>query len=153
MKYIKILIVMFITMICTSCLESNLEGLDTYTGNEITSVQGVYYRYYSSDKINASGQVAVKQVSLNVSNTDKDANTGRLNFTVTIPTNFPEAEKEKIKSSELVVVFNISTAAIIEPVDGAPKLGTPGDWNKPNRYKVTAADGSQIIWTVTLDLK
>ncbi|MDE7236705.1 MAG: hypothetical protein K2N66_02660, partial [Paramuribaculum sp.] len=55
-------------------------------------------------------------------------------------------------TSELVVVLNISTAAVIEPLDGAPALGVPGDWSKPNKYQITAANGKKKVWTVTLEL-
>lgn len=153
MKHLKFFMMSLVVLVCTSCLENNLEELKTYTGNEITSIQGVYYRYYSSDIIEASGESAVKQVSLNVSDSQKDIEKGFLNFTVSLPTNFPEEEKNDINSSNLVVVLNISTAALIEPVGDAPKLGTPGNWSKPNEYKVIAADGNEKIWTVTMNFK
>lgn len=43
---------------------------------------------------------------------------------------------------------SISTAARLTPLDGAPKLGVPGDWSKPNKYLVTAASGAQKEWTI-----
>lgn len=153
MKYLKFFMMTLVVMVCTSCLENNLEELKTYTGNEITSIQGVYYRYYSSDIIDASGEQAVKQVSLNVSNTQKDAEAGTLNFNVSLPTNFPEEEKANVNAGNLVVVFNISTAAVIEPIGSSPKLGTPGDWSKPNEYRVKAADGNKKVWTVTMNFQ
>lgn len=45
--------------------------------------------------------------------------------------------------SNVVVSLNISTAAMIQPIDGAAVLGKPGDWSKPNKYEITAADGSK----------
>lgn len=153
MKYLNFFMMTLVAMVCTSCLESNLEELETYTGNEITSVQGVYYRYYSSDIINASGEQAVKQVSLSVSNIQKNVEAGTLNFNVSLPTNFPEEEKNNVNVGNLVVVFNISTAAVVEPLDNSPKLGTPGDWSKPNKYKVKAADGDEKIWTATMNFR
>jgi len=51
------------------------------------------------------------------------------------------------------VIVNISTAAIVSPIEGAPQFGKPGDWSKPNRYKVKAANGDEQIWTVSLTFK
>ncbi|WP_410520867.1 DUF5018-related domain-containing protein [Bacteroides cellulosilyticus] len=28
-------------------------------------------------------------------------------------------------------------------------MGKPGDWSKPNKYEITAADGSKKVWTIT----
>lgn len=151
-QFVNIFIVISMTLLCSSCLTKNLEELETYTGNEITGVQGVYYRYYSTETIPASGEPVVRQVSLTVSDAQQNIENGTLDFTVSLPTNFPEAEKGNVSASELVVVVNISTAALIKPVGDAPTLGTPGDWSKSNQYKVTAANGDEKIWTLTMNL-
>ena len=44
--------------------------------------------------------------------------------------------------------FNLSTAAVIAPQDGAPTLGTPGDFSTTRRYVVTAAYGTKKDWTI-----
>ena len=44
--------------------------------------------------------------------------------------------------SSLWVYVSISDAATVTPLDGAPKLGTPGDFSANRTYRVTAADGS-----------
>ena len=51
----------------------------------------------------------------------------------------------------VVVAVTISTAATIKPINGAPKLGVPGDWTKDNQYEVTAADGTKKTWTIVLE--
>ena len=43
---------------------------------------------------------------------------------------------------------NLSTAAVIAPQDGAPTLGTPGDFSTTRRYVVTAANGTKKDWTI-----
>ena len=152
-KYLNLFIVSLMTILFSSCLESNLEELETYTGNDITSIQGVYYRYYSSETIPVSGEQVVSQTALTISNTNQDADAGVFDFTVSLPTDFPESEKGNVSSSELVVVVNLSAAAIIEPIGDAPALGAPGDWSKPNQYRVTAANGNEKVWTLTLNLE
>lgn len=150
-KYLSLFIMSLMTVLFSSCLESNLEELETYSGNEITSIQGVYYRYFSTETIPASGEQVVLQTSLTISDTQQDAEAGTMDFTVTLPTDFPESEKGNISSSELVVVVNLSAAAVIEPIGDAPALGTPGDWSKPNQYRVTAADGNEKVWTLSMN--
>ena len=53
--------------------------------------------------------------------------------------------------SNVVVAVTISTAATIKPINGAPKLGVPGDWSKDNQYEVTAADGTKKTWTIVVE--
>ena len=44
--------------------------------------------------------------------------------------------------------MDLSTAARITPLNGAPKLGNPGDFSaKEFKYQVTAADGTKKEWT------
>lgn len=151
MKTILNFIILALTsMALSSCLESDLEELDTYTGKDITGVAGVYHRYYGTDKIPGSGEVQVLQVALNYGNFEANSETGTCKFTCQIPSNFPEPQLSHFSLSNVVVVLNISTAAVIKPIEDAPKLGVPGDWSKPNKYEVTAADGSKKIWTCTL---
>lgn len=150
-KYLFILLAFLGCMTMTSCLESGWEELDTYDGTEITGLVGTYFRYIdTSATIPASGQNKVLQVQLNTANAQRDAEAGTLSFDVTVPDSYTGPA---VKASELVVIVNLSTAAVVEPVEGAPKFGVPGDWTKPNKYKVTAANGESQVWTVTANLK
>lgn len=150
-KYLFILLAFLGCMTMTSCLESGWEELDTYDGTEITGLVGTYFRYIdTSATIPASGQNKVLQVQLNTANAQRDAEAGTLSFDVTVPDSYTGPA---VKASELVVIVNLSTAAVVEPIEGAPKFGVPGDWTKPNKYKVTAANGESQVWTVTANLK
>ncbi|WP_373822893.1 hypothetical protein [Bacteroides heparinolyticus] len=151
-KLISIITVLLGTIVLTSCLKSDLEELETYTNNDITGLVGVYHRYYGTDIIPGSGEVQVKQARLASGQFKADKETATCEFACKIPSNFPESEKNKFSMSQLVVVLNISSAALIEPIQGAPKLGIPGDWSKPNKYVVTAANGAKKTWTVTAKL-
>lgn len=75
-KYFNIIVILFLAICCSSCLDANLEELDTYEGKEITGVVGVYHRYYDDSYIhNGSGEQAVKQANLSVADIliDKEA--------------------------------------------------------------------------------
>lgn len=152
MKILKFIIAMFVMALsCTSCLESNFEELDTYDGNDITAGYA-WYRYKGDNKINASGeqQVIQKQLQRTGQVIDNDEATCALQFKV--PTNFSEAEKNGVNINNIVVAVDISTAAVMSPVDGSPKLGVPADWSTPHKYLVKAADGKTKIWTVSVTL-
>lgn len=148
------LFLLVVSLLTSSCLRSGLKDLDTFSGADITGVVGVYYRYIDdSHTIPASGEPVVKQVALNTSEVVITPETGSLTFSVSVPSNFPEAEKANLTQSKLVVLLNISSAAIITPKDGSATLGKPADWSKPNHYVVTAANGDKKDWTVALKMK
>ena len=152
MKILKFIIAMFVMALsCTSCLESNFEELDTYDGNDITSGYA-WYRYKGDNKLNASGeqQVIQKQLQRTGQVIDNEAATCALQFKV--PTNFSDAEKNGVNINNIVVAVEISTAAVMTPVEGSPKLGVPADWSTPHKYSVKAADGKTKIWTVSVTL-
>lgn len=57
----------------------------------------------------------------------------------------------KDQLSKLWVYVTIPDAATVSPLNGAPKLGMPGDFSQDRTYRVTAADGTYkdyIIKTV-----
>ena len=150
MKSIMAMVVMALSL--TSCLESNLEELPTYEGNDITSVKA-YYRYIdSSTSIPASGENAVKQKQLHVDASNIDADNATCNVAFGVPTNFSETEKAGASLNKLVVVLNVSSAAVVTPIEGSPKLGTPADWTTPHKYSIKAANGKIKIWTITCSL-
>lgn len=152
MKILKFIIAMFVMALsCTSCLESNFEELDTYDGNDITAGYA-WYRYKGDNKLNASGeqQVIQKQLQRTGQVIDNEAATCVLQFKV--PTNFSDAEKNGVNINNIVVAVEISTAAVMTPVEGSPKLGVPADWSTPHKYSVKAADGKTKIWTVSVTL-
>lgn len=152
MKSIKhILAAITLIILCSSCLKSHLETLDTYKGNDITGAF-VYYRYIDqSTTIPASGQNAVKQTALKVVK-DINAESKTCDLTVSIPSSFPAAEVANVSAGALVVALNVSTAAVVTPVGDAPKLGVPADWSKPHQYEIMAADGNAVKWTITVSL-
>lgn len=153
-KLVTLGVTLLVAILATSCLEANLPAIDTYDGKTIESINGVYHRYYGTADIPASGEKEVKQHQLTIvkGSEKKDAEAGTYTFDVQVPTNLPKDQIGKVKADNLVVILNISTAAIIEPVEDSAPLGVPADWSKPNKYKITAANGDTQIWTVSLRL-
>lgn len=149
MKKVFYLFVIMVSMVLSSCLKSGLDDLPIYDEADITSVVAVKYRYISDEKSPASGDYLVKEVDLNFS-PQIDAEEGFVKIDVSVPDNFPETEKEKVSKSNLVVIVNLSTAARIFPIGDSPALGTPGNWNEPNKYRVQSASGTDRQWTIEI---
>jgi hypothetical protein len=65
-----------------------------------------------------------------------------------VPNGVPKGQLSNIKLTQLWGTATIAGTASINPVNGAPVLGTKGDFSKPVRYEVTAADGSTKQWVI-----
>lgn len=153
-KFLNIFTTLMLAVLATSCLERNLEELETFSGADITGLQGCYWRYYGTETNPGSGELEVKQVRIASGHwevTSETETAAEAQFDIQFNQNFPKDQRPKFTTKQLMVVFNISQAAVIKPIEGAPVLGKPGDWSKPNKYEVTAADGTKKIWTVKLD--
>ena len=152
-RYISAIFCALLAMVTlSSCLEHGFEELDVYSGADITGVQAVYYRYKGDNTHAINGEPQVIQVTLSRSNQVIDNEVGTISVTARPASNFPAAQLPNLSAENLVVALNISTAAVIAPIEGSPKLGVPADWSKPNRYRVTAADGTTKDCTVTVTL-
>lgn len=149
-----ILFSIYIVLICglTGCLNHGLDDIDTYHGADITSMEGVYYRYTTDKVMNVSGEPQVKQIALKMVKQAIDPQSATVEVTIEPTVNFPSEELKNLSSENLVVCLNISVASIIRPVEGSVKLGIPGDWSHPNVYEITAADKTKKRWTVSVNL-
>lgn len=137
-----------VLLLMTSCLKGGMEDLPEYEEADIVGIQRVEYRYYSDKVSNIDGENIVKKIALQQSATIQD---NSVSIEVTVPSaegDFTESEREKVALTNIAVMASISTAARLTPLDGAPKLGVPGDWSKPNKYLITAASGAQKEWTI-----
>lgn len=144
-----------LALLCLPFICSCMDDLPAYNEAEITSV-GAYHRYYTNDKDVITGEYKVAETELQKSDKVIDSDAATYTATLSVPSaggSFTAAEREKVSLSNLVVYFNVSTAARVTPLDGSPKLGTPGNWTSEHRYSVMAADGSKKVWTVKVILK
>jgi hypothetical protein len=156
MKRIKFIIagVLFLSLtIFTSCLKAGLDELPAFTDADITNIY-FEYRYQDPTTLWTDGSAIVKYVTLVVATKTIDATAKTVSVTVSVPAasgTFTTAERAKVTLTNLVCKTNISTAAKIEPMNGAPILGTPGDFSATRSYLVTAADGvTTKTWTITV---
>lgn len=128
----------------SSCLKMGLDDLPTSDKAEITNVK-FEYRWWDE----AAQQLRV--VELTTSNKIEDHT---INSTITVPDvtdKFTSEIRDKVSLSNLVGLTDISAGASISPINGAPTLGTPGDFSgKEYSYLVVAADGSDIEWKINI---
>ncbi len=153
---------MAIMTLLASCLKSGLDkDLPAFEDAKITDVF-FEYRYVDPDHHSPDGADIVRVIELPVSNKvfklkeESGAEKDSIIASVTVPAAdrfTPASEWDKVAASNLVVKSNISTAARVEPIGDAPKMGVPGDFSSPKDYKVVAADGiTERIWTIHITL-
>lgn len=143
-----------LVMLCLPFIFSCKDDLPAYNEAEIASV-GAYHRYYTTEKDALTGEFKVAEKEMSKSDKVIDTDAATYVAKLTIPAaggTFTASEREKVSLSNLVVYFNVSTAARVTPLDGSPKLGVPGNWTSEHRYSVMAADGTKKIWTVKIEL-
>lgn len=147
-KIIYLLVILAFS--ATSCIEWGLEELPAYDEVEITDFD-LEHRYTSA---NANG---VESVVFTTLNTAVDINSENASITVTpsipAPTSvFTQDIRRSIALTNIAGYVKLSPAAKIEPLNGAPELGIPGDFSTERQYRVTAADGkTSKVWTISVN--
>jgi hypothetical protein len=141
----------------TSCLKSGLDELPAFEDTEIANIF-FEHRYLDPNDQWTDGSSIVQFQRLDVSKeikTNEAASEDSVIVTLSIPMpsgSFTTEERQKVSLESIVCYMNISTAAKIEPLDGAPVLGKPGDFTSPRKYKITAADGKTTrTWVIKVN--
>lgn len=149
-KYIKQLLflsLLLVTTMMSSCLKKGLPDYPEWDGANIDNVY-VEYRYNGPDQFGGQPVVAIKKLDV-VKTVDEPTATIKLAISVPAASgSFSIAEREKVAQNNLWVYTDISTAATIAPVAGTPKLGDPTNLSIPQKYVVTAANGTKKTWTI-----
>lgn len=134
-------------------MKSGLDELPVYTDADITNIY-FEYRYKDAATTWTDGSLVVKYVTLTLTTKTIDNTSNTVTVALSVPTasgTFTSAERAKVALTNIVGMTNVSTAAKIEPVEGASELGVPGDFSSPRKYKVTAADGKTTkTWTINV---
>ena len=137
-----------LVFLSTSCITWGLDELPTAEGADITQINFEYR--FSSTNVNGFEQLEYKTL-----NTETQFNGTDINCTITIPEPsgvFTAEIASQINLTNIVGYCDISDAAHIESINGAPVLGIVADWSQPNSYKVTAANGNSKTWTITVTI-
>ncbi|MDR0845709.1 MAG: hypothetical protein LBN71_10860 [Tannerella sp.] len=151
-KYFKAGLCLWLIGMFTSCLTSGLEELPAFDTADITDIR-FDFRYKDASSTWIDNEPVVKVVSLTIQNKVIDTASGTVTCTLAVPAangTFTEAIRQQVSLTSVVGRFYLSTAAVIVPVEGAPVLGVPGDFSATRKYKVTAADGTTKVWTISV---
>lgn len=145
-KLINIVLLVLLMSTVSSCLKSGLDELPAYSDAEITNV---YFEYRWWDE--AKSQMAVKTLTIKK---QISADDNLVTCQLTVPDaggSFTAAIRQEVSLNKLIGYIDVSTAARVTPLNGAPKLGNPGDFSaKEFKYLVTAADGTKREWTIKI---
>lgn len=147
-KYLTSTILFFFMMSFTSCLEAGLDELPAYGEADITD----FYFEYRYQVERSDGVKEIKYMRM-INDKKEIGEDGTIRLEVSIPQadeTFTEVERAKVSLDRIVGYCYLSNSAEIEPIDGAPELGTIGNFSSSVKYKVTAADKKNVkVWTIT----
>ncbi len=167
-KFIIPIIGCLIGAVIPGCISNGAEDIIDSDKNDLTNVTYTY-RFFYNDTIKkgtANEEIEkdrVCEVIFSKEEFKTIEDSGRKGFATKITHNINSVQKagpqgsvtkemlyemfkEKIKQdglSRLVVYVSISDAAVISPIEGSPKLGTPGDFSQDRYYCVRAANGDK----------
>lgn len=138
-------------LLLTSCLKS---GLDDIENSDLCAISSITMEYrWISQNANGYDQLSRQQMTLSKNTPDEN---NEIRFTVTVPainSSFPKAVRDHVELDGLYMIAVISPAAKIQPLDGAPKLGVPGNFEigKDYQYEVIAANGKSAIYHIVIE--
>lgn len=125
----------------SSCLESGLGELDTYSDADITAIN-FEYRWAVAE--NPDDPWAGEKLQVKTLTTSAIFSNQLIECQITTPTasgSFTETERANVALNNLNAYVTISPGATIEPVGNAPALGERGDFSQSELYyQVTSAD-------------
>ncbi len=143
-KILNIALLLMWATLVSSCLTAGLDDQPAYEEADITNVN-FEYRWWDQD---------AAQMRVVTLNTKRETTGEVINCTITVPAasgTFTEAIRNGVSLSKLIAYMDISTAARIKPLNGAPALGEWADFSaKEFSYLVTAANGTQKEWTIKI---
>ncbi len=137
--------IIFLSMLCASCIESGLDKIEDFSNAELVNLR-FEHRFVYKQASAVPGAPPIEQLAVVSLPTTVTKDNSRIHCRITVPAAgspgfFTAAERENVTLSAIICLANISTAATIKPVGGAPLFGKLGDFSASRRYVVTAADG------------
>lgn len=136
----------------SSCLESGLDELDTYSDADVTAIN-FEYRWTIPENPNdpwAGDKLQVKTMS-----TASTFGDGTIECVITVPVasgTFTASERDNVALNNLNAYVTISPGATIVPMGNAPVLGKIGDFSQSEMsYQVISADkNNKKVWKLII---
>lgn len=144
MKKIFIICISIIMMMVsfTSCLESGLDDLETYSETKVTAIN---FEYRWTVPENPNDPWAGEKLQVKTLTTKATFSEGKIECEITVPAalgTFTEEVRNNVTLQNLNAYVTISPGATISSNGSTPVLGKLGDFTQSNMsYNVIAADG------------
>ncbi|WP_278703102.1 DUF5018-related domain-containing protein [Phocaeicola sartorii] len=150
-RYTYIIVMIFLPFLLNSCLKDGLDDIEYSDECEITDIK-FEHRWAVESDVEGIWTLKFKEMKV-VRDIDLDNKVVTVDIMVPDTDNsFPQSERDKVNLSSLACSFFVSKAAKVTPLDGAPKLGTLGDYSSKNfRYRITSASGVSKDWQIVIN--
>ena len=146
-KYSILLLLPFFSMLFTSCLK---DGLDEGVLSTECDVTNIHFEHRWATEMTTSGMYQLNFMEMTVNKTI-DTENCVIEVQITVPAvsnNYPQEQRDATTLSIMAWSFEVSRAASVAPLNGAPVLGKLGDYTKEHTYRVISASGEYKDWTV-----
>lgn len=147
MKKYSILCAFLMSFLFSSCLKDGLEEGEFSSECDVTDVK---FEHRWADEMDTPGMAKLLFKEMQVKKTIDKENC-IVEVIITVPKadgNYPVEQREVTALSNLACSFFVSRAASVKPLNGAPKLGTMGDYSTDCTYRVISASGKYKDWTL-----
>jgi hypothetical protein len=147
MKKYSFLFMALLPVLFSSCLKYGLEEGELSIECDVTNVR-FEHRWAIENSSNGMAELRFREMSV-ARTIDKDQSS--IEVTITVPAanaTYPDDQRAATVLSNLACSFEVSRAASVQPMNGAPKLGAPGDYTQERTYRVTSASGQYKDWTL-----
>lgn len=145
MKKCYLLFIVLLSILFSSCLKDGLDEGELSVECDVTNVK-FEHRWVVEMTTSGMAELHFKEMQVQ-KNIDKENCT--IDVTIIVPKadgNYPEEQRNVTMLSNLACIFEVSRAANVQPLDGAPVLGTLGDYTQERIYRVTSASGEYKDW-------
>jgi len=138
-------------VVLSSCLKHDLPK---YPLSGLDYIDKVYFQYRWLDSNNVSnGQPVVAVENLTVTQTIDSAD-NVINVQIVVPPasgDFDAYQRSQVTLDSIWAYADVSPAATVTPMDGAPEFAYQGNYAVPTKYRVTAANpDSSRVWTINV---
>lgn len=146
-KYSFLLLISLLSMLFTSCLKEGLEESELSTECDVTNI---HFEHRWATEMSTPGMYQLNFIEMTVAKTI-DAENCVIDVQITVPpasATYPQEQRDATTLSNMACSFEVSRAASVKPLGGAPVLGEMGDYTQECIYRVTSASGEYKDWVV-----
>lgn len=147
MKKYSLLFIVLLSALFTSCLKDGLDEGELSAECDVTNIK---FEHRWAVEMGTPGILELRFKEMSVAKVIDKENCV-IDVTITVPNvdgNYPAEQRTATALSNLACSFEVSRAASVKPLGGAPVLGTLGDYTLERTYRVTSASGKSKDWTV-----